>query len=340
MSISVSPDVSSLSLPTPAVPNSGLPDAPPTAVPSSNVPSSADQASLNFGSSATLALPNNPAVVDVQSGGSPLAGGGAPPGGSLTQQDLAQLCSKLEQLMQTLVQDLSALVAQQGLAAPSGGGLPSTPAAPTGGGVPSAPAAPSGGGAPSVPTAPNGGAAPAAAAAPQAGPPSATNAAVASTLKGLSAAQLKTLGATNKQAFLDALRPAAEEAQRLYGVPAAVTQAQAALETGWGKNIISGYNLFGMKGTGPAGTISEPTWEVIHGRRVNIRANFQKFHNFDEGIVAHGQLFHNGYYSKALANFQKSHDPKQFARDIDGIYATGNHYASTLISIMQQFHLA
>jgi membrane-bound lytic murein transglycosylase B len=75
----------------------------------------------------------------------------------------------------------------------------------------------------------------------------------------MSVAKLQELGRTNKKAFLEALRPAAEEGEKKYGVPAEVTMAQAALETGWGRSIIEGYNLFGMKGTGPAGTVKKKT---------------------------------------------------------------------------------
>ncbi|HEY9722793.1 MAG TPA: glucosaminidase domain-containing protein [Oscillatoriaceae cyanobacterium] len=159
-------------------------------------------------------------------------------------------------------------------------------------------------------------------------------------LKAMSEDQLKQLGANDKQGFLDALKPAAQEAEKEFGVPAAVTLAQAALETGWGQHIIPGYNLFGMKGTGPAGTVNEATFEVQNGQHVNTNANFQKFHNFYEAVVAHGQLFHNGYYDKAISDYQKNHDPKQFANDLTGIYATAPNYGSTLIDIMNTYHLA
>ena len=158
-------------------------------------------------------------------------------------------------------------------------------------------------------------------------------------LKDMSMATLKHLGATNHKAFLEALRPAAEEAEKKYGVPAAVTMAQAALETGWGQHIIPGYNVFGMKGTGPAGSTKQKTWEVYGGKTVTIYANFKKFHNFYEGTIEHGKLFHNGYYDKALANFKKYHSAERFAKDITGTYATDPSYGSKLISIMRTYKL-
>ncbi|MNS52837.1 Exo-glucosaminidase LytG precursor [compost metagenome] len=155
----------------------------------------------------------------------------------------------------------------------------------------------------------------------------------------MSVAKLQELGRTNKKAFLEALRPAAEEGEKKYGVPAEVTMAQAALETGWGKSIIEGYNLFGMKGTGPAGSVKKKTWEVYNGKTVHITAAFQKFHNFSEAVEWHGKRFHNGYYDKALENFKKYKSATRFAQDITGTYATDPAYGAKLTSIMKQYNL-
>lgn len=156
----------------------------------------------------------------------------------------------------------------------------------------------------------------------------------------MSPEELEQLGRTDKRAFLEALRPAAEESERLYGVPAAVTMAQAALETGWGKAIIPGFNIFGIKGKGPAGTSSQGTWEVYNGRRVNINANFARYNNFHEAVMLHGKLFHNGYYDKAVRQFAQDRDPHAFARNITGTYATDPGYGRKLSEIMRTYGLA
>lgn len=156
----------------------------------------------------------------------------------------------------------------------------------------------------------------------------------------MSPEELKRLGATDKKAFLEALRPAAEEMERQFGVPAAITLAQAALETGWGRSIIPGFNIFGIKGRGNAGTVSLSTGEVYGGRSVRIRANFARYQNFYDAVVAHGRLFHNGHYTKAMKAYERNRDPFDFARNITGVYATDPSYASKLSDIMRRYQLA
>ena len=58
-----------------------------------------------------------------------------------------------------------------------------------------------------------------------------------------------------QQAFIEAVAPGAIAAQHRYGVPAAVTIAQAIDESGWGQSQLAAqdHNLFGIKGTGPGG---------------------------------------------------------------------------------------
>ncbi len=158
-------------------------------------------------------------------------------------------------------------------------------------------------------------------------------------LRKVSPAQLAQWGATDKAAFFAALKPAAVEAEQQYGVPWQVTLAQAALESGWAKHAIGGYNIFGIKGTGPAGTVAVKTQEYVNGRYITITANFAKYHDFYEAVSLHGKLFHNGYYNKALAGFKRDHSPVNFVKNIHGIYATSPTYAKNIISIMKQYEL-
>lgn len=159
-------------------------------------------------------------------------------------------------------------------------------------------------------------------------------------LKRMSAEELRNLGANDKTEFFRVLRAAAEESERVYGVPAEVTLAQAALESGWGKSEMGGYNLFGMKGVGPAGSVIKTTKEWDGSKYITVQAKFAKYHNFYEAVVEHGKRFHNGYYDKAVQQYAKDHDYKNFIRNIQGIYATDPQYSNKLNTLIDQYGLA
>ena len=62
-----------------------------------------------------------------------------------------------------------------------------------------------------------------------------------------------TPGTKSQQAFISLVAPGAIAAQQRYGVPAAVTIAQAIEESAWGQSGLAAqyHNLFGIKGAGP-----------------------------------------------------------------------------------------
>lgn len=151
--------------------------------------------------------------------------------------------------------------------------------------------------------------------------------------------QLAWLGAHDKAQFLAILKPAAVASQRKYGVPWQVTLAQAALESGWGQHAIGGYNLFGVKGSGPAGSLTVPTEEWQGGGYVRTTGTFARYQNFAQAVQEHGALFHNGYYNKAIDQFARDANPVAFVNNIQGIYATSPTYSQNLLSIMRQYHL-
>lgn len=156
-------------------------------------------------------------------------------------------------------------------------------------------------------------------------------------LKELKPKELAALGKQkDKTPFFKALLPAALESQRKYGIPAQLTLAQAALESGWGKHAIGGYNIFGIKGSGPAGSVVQSTREYT---KTHIKAAFAKFHNFYEAVSEHGQLFHNGSYDKAIAQYQKNGNIAGFVKNIAPVYATAPNYDRTLLGMIKHHDL-
>jgi flagellum-specific peptidoglycan hydrolase FlgJ len=142
-----------------------------------------------------------------------------------------------------------------------------------------------------------------------------------------------------QQAFIDEIAPGAMATQRKYGVPAAVTIAQAIDESGWGQSLLASqaHNLFGIKGDGPAGADWQPTQEYENGQWVTINAAFRVYDNVTESIDDHGELLAtSGYYTQAMAD---RNDPDAFANALTGVYATNPDYGSDLIQLMQQYDL-
>ena len=146
-------------------------------------------------------------------------------------------------------------------------------------------------------------------------------------------------GTAAQQAFVSTVAPGAIAAQQRYGIPAAVTIAQAIDESGWGQSELAtaDHNLFGIKGTGPAGSDVRPTQEYENGIWVTRTAPFRVYHNIAESIADHSQLLATGQaYQHAMA---ARHVPDAFAAALTGVYATDPDYGSNLIALMRLYNL-
>jgi flagellum-specific peptidoglycan hydrolase FlgJ len=130
-------------------------------------------------------------------------------------------------------------------------------------------------------------------------------------------------------------------------VPAAVTTSQAILETGYGKSVPIdlnsnqySYNLFGIKGTGPAGSVISWTQEQDPKTGIwqPIRDRFRAYNSFEESIKGHSQFFYDNI-NRYGAAFQTK-NPADFAKAIAKAgYATDSNYAKKLIYLMNYWGL-
>jgi flagellum-specific peptidoglycan hydrolase FlgJ len=142
-----------------------------------------------------------------------------------------------------------------------------------------------------------------------------------------------------QRAFIAKLAGGAVAAQRRYGVPASVTIAQAIVESGWGESQLAtqDHNLFGIKGTGPAGSHPLPTSEYVNGQQVTTTSEFRVYRNTAESIDDHGRLLATSpYYRQAMADRR---NPDAFAASLTGVYATDPDYGAKLISLMKRYDL-
>jgi flagellum-specific peptidoglycan hydrolase FlgJ len=154
-----------------------------------------------------------------------------------------------------------------------------------------------------------------------------------------SSATTPVAGTSAQQEFIGEVARGAVAAQRKYGIPAAVTIAQAIDESGWGLSNLAANdnNLFGIKGTGPAGSDPQSTQEYQNGQLVTRAAAFRVYHTIAESIDDHGRLLATSeYYTQAMADRQ---NPNAFAAALTGVYATDPDYGAKLISLMRRYNL-
>jgi flagellum-specific peptidoglycan hydrolase FlgJ len=142
--------------------------------------------------------------------------------------------------------------------------------------------------------------------------------------------------------FIATIAPAAKQLMHTAGIPASVTIAQAALESGWGASelAIKACNLFGVKAD-PAwhgATLAMDTKEVIGGKEATVLARWRKYPNWQSCIVDRGLFFHqNPRYAHALT----CSDCTAFALAIQAAgYATDPSYAAKVLAVIRSHNLS
>lgn len=120
------------------------------------------------------------------------------------------------------------------------------------------------------------------------------------------------------------------------GVPASITLAQAILESNWGR-AAPGFNWFGLKGVGPAGSIQRRVTEYRRGRRLHPVASFRLYDDPGEAIRDHGDILASSpRYARARA---AGDDVVGFAAGLVGVYATDPRYADKLLQLVHGLSL-
>lgn len=131
---------------------------------------------------------------------------------------------------------------------------------------------------------------------------------------------------------------AAQASQKTWKIPAAVTLAQWALESNWGRAMPAGSNNpFGIKATAGDPYVEAHTREVVHGKSITIVAKFRKFASLNDAFNDHGRLLATASpyaHARTLAS-----DPNAFADALTGVYATDPNYGTALKRIMKSHNL-
>lgn len=139
--------------------------------------------------------------------------------------------------------------------------------------------------------------------------------------------------------FIHTMLAGALASQAANQVPAGLSIAQAADETGWLKTTPPGNNLFGIKADAAwkGAVVMVPTHEVVHGVRVAVTCAFRAYPDFAASIVDHGVFLRaNPRYAAAFS----CTDSRAFARAMAAAgYATDPDYAQKIGEIIDAHQL-
>ncbi len=133
--------------------------------------------------------------------------------------------------------------------------------------------------------------------------------------------------------FVQKYLPLAQQWEGKTGIPASMYLAIIASESNWGN---ADNALFGIKGSGDAGSLDSATWESEGGQRVNTRAGFANYSSANAAFQGFWDLMHTPYYASALKELTANHDPNAFLHRINQLnYATDPNWADKIQSSAQ-----
>lgn len=150
--------------------------------------------------------------------------------------------------------------------------------------------------------------------------------------------------------FLQLVTGPALQSERSSAIPAAITIAQAVLESGWGQSqlFLQANNPFGIKATHLIAdnrykAYEAPTQEYTQDQWHTVQAAFQKFQNLGQAFERHAQLLLTQRYGiddevLAITPLRLRCTRIAILLQRNG-YATDPVYASKLMEIIQENHL-
>jgi len=147
----------------------------------------------------------------------------------------------------------------------------------------------------------------------------------------------------NKERLIE-IYLASLEIERIIGVPAIFSTAQAILESTWDlKAIKDSNNIYGIKwhnyykDKNPNDWVLATTQEWDENKYITIPARFQKYESLKDCIRDHSQLLLNPRlgYLQPLLDYRKDKDLVKYVQRVARIYATDPNYANKILSLMK-----
>lgn len=160
--------------------------------------------------------------------------------------------------------------------------------------------------------------------------------------QGAFAPEMNTKPFETPDEFVSRLTPYAQRAARSLGTDPAMLIAQAALETGWGKKVITNargnsHNLFNIKADPRwAGQkVATQTLEFHNDIPVQEMASFRSYSSYQDSFDDYVRFLNtNPRYATAL---EQSEKPEQFIRGLHKAgYATDPQYSDKVISVFNR----
>ena len=149
---------------------------------------------------------------------------------------------------------------------------------------------------------------------------------------------------TDKSNFIDYVTPMALATQKENGMSAALQVAQAILETGWGQKVpvdkytgLFSNNLFGVKGTGNAGSVTSTTSEEYYGTLYRVDAAFRAYKTVQDSWNDHTSVLYKDRYAPYREVMFHS-TWGAYALKRCG-YATDSGYPGKLIKLIKDYDL-
>lgn len=145
------------------------------------------------------------------------------------------------------------------------------------------------------------------------------------------------------KAFVEQIKPYAQQAAKALGVPANSLIAQAALETGWGDKLIvddqgqSANNIFGIKAdkSWNSAQVATQTTEYRKGIAVKETADFRRYPDVSAAFNDYVKFLQsNPRYAAALDDIRSDSDPKNWGELLQKAgYATDPNYGKKIADI-------
>lgn len=139
--------------------------------------------------------------------------------------------------------------------------------------------------------------------------------------------------------FLNMLAPIVQTICDNHEVFASVCIAQAIQETGWGKQVVGNFNIFGRKSFSENDPLRVliTTQEEIDGVDVTVQDWFKDYENLEQAVEDYCYLLtEDEKYSEVMKN---RHSIVDYVRSLAQVYATDSSYGDSLFRIIMENEL-